>query len=28
MVIMLYKFIFKFTEYEYMRSINDTLFEK
>jgi len=28
MVIMLHKFIFKFTEYEYMYNIDDTLFEK
>jgi len=28
MVIMLHKFIFKFTEYEYTHSIDDILFEK
>jgi len=28
MVIMLHKFIFKFTEYEYTHRIDDTLFEK
>jgi len=27
-VIMFHKFIFKFTEYEYTHSIDDTLFEK
>jgi len=28
MIIMLYKLIFKFTEYEYVHSIDDTLVEK
>jgi len=28
MVIMLHKFIFKFTEYEYTHGIDDTLLEK